>query len=108
MQFELALKLKNVGFSQKIEIGDRYFSYKISRVFGETDEYGEILSLPQTYTKIPTLSGLIDACGDDLIAIHKIKRLGVSCWQVMGRGDINIIDEYIEIAVANLYLEINK
>lgn len=100
MNYELVLKLRNAGFPQKGK-GDLYFNG------------GMVIAY------IPTLSELIEACGDNIDSIRKTTMQGkgeneiISCWEIrqsvdVGERPIMIWEENLEEAVANLWLELNK
>ena len=82
--YELALALKNAGFPKKIE-------------FINGDSGKEMLVYP-------TLSELIEACGYEFVAVGKESpnKWRASTIKYSGYG------ETPEIAVANLWLELNK
>lgn len=94
MDYELALKLKNAGFPQK-NLGGYNFSEDLN---------------------CPTLSELIEECGDSLrwikhnIHDKKVAWLAQGCNSLTGHKgkDIRCRAETIEEAVANLWLELNK
>lgn len=88
MNYELAKKLKEAGFPQELNNGDwAYFTDKdeytdneIHLMHDDNDEgcfVGNSYSHryfdhdPTSWTKVPTLSELIEACGEDLIAIQR-------------------------------------
>jgi hypothetical protein len=68
MKYELAKQLKDAGFPQDANYGTYFYNEAKGKVF--IDENVEGLSLP-TYVRLPTLSELIEACGDDFAALHK-------------------------------------
>ncbi len=109
MNYELAKKLKGVGFPQG---GDGRFSNEngmpIPMFQPEVGEFGN-------FVYIPTLSELIETCGDKQIVIWRFKRKWYAGIYKYG-SDIYIDDypsydaegETPEEAVANLWLELNK
>ena len=98
MDYELAKKLKDAGFQQtwpKPDFVELHDAIKIQEIMDkyEKDVY------------IPTLSELIEACGNrfDFLANNKN-----GTWQASG-GNINDqTGQTPEEAVANLWLELNK
>lgn len=71
MNYELALKLKNAGFPQQIGVfglshyyvGNNRIGYATTS--GRMDELFNTDDLNKDWYKIPTLSELIEACGDE-------------------------------------------
>ena len=117
MQFELAEKLKNAGISQEpFWIGDAPVVYGGSWyyipvpdgcpqvVFADLDAYRKGIERGDKLIKIPTLSELIDMCGDGFYILEKMGE------GFMARGNIrnDVLGKTPEESVANLYLEINK
>jgi len=102
MTYELALKLKNAGFPNLGGgIGERY-------IYPEPSYLG--LSRSQACYD-PTLSELIEACGDRFVSLNKYA--DNSGWQTRGidkkfEKDMTGIGKTPEEAVAKLWLEINK
>lgn len=104
MNYELAKKLKEAGFPQRFSVMEGYY-YEMS---GQT--------LPTV--KNPTLSELIEACGEDFTMLSKDKKIwyahGITSRAYEPNGDIE--DEYMdtfdgrtpEEAVAKLWLALNK
>jgi len=106
MTYKLALQLKNAGFPQK----DRPFCVSTKM---ELDEKGE-----QVRCYIPTLSELIEACGDNenrFIRLQSYYDKNDLMWQADDNGNFIIRDDIVsetgstpEEAVANLWLALNK
>ncbi len=95
--YELALALKNAGFEQSLDSFQGYY-------MDDSDDIGT----HQVY--IPTLSELIEACGDVFYTLIRVDRdYGETIFWVAktygARGHQE--GETPEIAVANLYLQIN-
>jgi len=94
MNYELAKELKEAGFPQ----GDITENHHI-----ETDEKHEIV-------KFPTLEELIEACGDSIARIWRIKEgSGFPKWCATGTNDF--LDEMGDTpaeAVARLWLSLKK
>jgi len=111
--YELAKKLKDTGFPQVFKNGD-YFSNEFPNAYrgivgidnSPLKSYGDIV-------KFPTLSDLIEACGDKFWKLER--EIGQNNYIACGiddKGefittsmDITLIPEE---AVANLWLELNK
>lgn len=122
ISYELALKLKEAGFPQTYQKStplmdwsyydktqelhllheDNDTNWWIGNDYGETANIS-VESVQKEWTKCPTLSELIEACGDDF---HKLEKLDVQ-W---GARTVNsmCLDSSPEEAVANLYLAIHK
>ena len=123
MTYELASKLKNAGFPQEVEYGSVVFSdgTKIDYNICDSDDmdkttggYNPKLNKESTtalpnITVSPTLSELIEACGDRFDCLRKVDNI----WQC---GEISMFEVWATIsegsnpkeAVAKLWLEINK
>ncbi len=112
MNYELAKKLKESGLAQRGH-GNIYYKEDKSSFIGSESTYKEGFY-------IPTLSELIEACGDNLRWIkHNIHDKKVA-WLAQGRPhnevrhpklgspDIRCYAETPEEAVANLWLELQK
>ncbi|MCP3684593.1 MAG: hypothetical protein GY861_18150 [bacterium] len=124
MNYELAKKLKDAGFPQEIKAGEHYYTFEGHPRLGVpyqnaentsfidiTDEMGKLID----YVKIPTLSELIDACGDGFEELTNTKQVF---------GNINPDEEWYargkpkkvsfgfgktrKEAVAKLWLKLNK
>jgi len=95
MDYELAKKLKEAGFPQK----DRPFCVSTKM---ELDEKGE-----QVRCYMPTLSELIEACGEMFINLSRDTALKKE-WFASGCGDVSAFGSTPEEAVAELWIELNK
>ena len=91
MTYELAKQLKEAGFPQK------EFRYDDSHHIYNSDMSGIAYN--------PTLSELIEACGDGLISLSS-PRSGY--WITAGKNGETSGGEDPEEAVAKLWLELNK
>ena len=95
--YKLAKELKNAGFPQKPP-KERSYWWKC-------DLTKPLTKQDTTKVYIPTLSELIEACGEGLLAINRIENY----WQLIGGGiDEDIVDKNLYIAVARLWLKLNK
>lgn len=113
MTYKLAKKLKDAGFPQKLTRGnsDAYLPGKegIQTVI-------EILKEDSEYIKIPSLSELIEACGDRFMSLEsQMNESGE--WKAkcttMFRDGIALHDNFVygatpSEAVSNLWLELNR
>lgn len=110
MDYQLAKELKEAGFPQKFKCGSWYYSHDgevmgyITRVLGNMDDVheddGDIVK--------PTLSELIDACGDEFIALSK---LGDLWWCATDGSPVRMMGikgQTPEEAVARLWLALNQ
>ena len=95
MNYELTKELKEAGFPQG----------------GDGEYYGGPCTIPtaESMTYIPTLSELIDACGE---AVHFILMKAGNMWQA-GKGDnvlqgVTAYGSTPEEAVARLWLAFNR
>lgn len=91
MNYELAKKLKDAGFP-----------FKIGHTDGKTIHFGETV----TYAP-PTLSELIEACGDKFRGVE-VGDWKPTRWYAKSKDEIIVEAETPEDAVANLWLELNK
>ena len=128
MQFELAEKLKNAGFPQEGKphlFGSRYYVPEVvDGKLAHIDVDGSDIYIEESNewnknkTYIPTLSELIDACGEKFNSLRKIfleedfDGLIGDAWMTE-TGESERVKSYYygktkKEAVANLYLEINK
>jgi len=115
MNYELAKQLKDAGFPQD---GD---NMELCHGESETVFVSDIEDGKTNYCYVPTLSELIEACGDRFGALHAMGTLvgekGITSWKAESGGDHSIEDtfpfvngkgETPEEAVAKLWLELNK
>ena len=110
MNYELALKLKEAGFSQKET--NPFYPIGYGVIHSPT-HYGDILMGQRIV--IPTLEELIEACGSAFEELNKIDHTKNPRWSAIsysceecGLDDMNIgYGQNPEEAVANLWLELN-
>lgn len=107
MNYELAKKLKGCGFPQA-KGGFYYWNRELMEACDMRPFYDE---RTVTHTiKIPTLSELIEACGDKFHGIY----VAGGDWKAHGFNSSNEFDDVwaygptADEAVANLWLELNK
>jgi len=129
LDYKLAKQLKEAGFDQKYPdvkhsaLGQRYWMYDESDndyIDIIHDGYGSNALDEEDLTLIPTLSELIDACGDKFAGLtpekegwDNPKTIG---WEASGAYSGSCIGEAIiiknqktpEEAVAHLWLKLNK
>lgn len=101
MDYKLAKELKDAGFLQD-GTGKFIYDEENPSPFGEFANSQRHLGMKH-FVKIPTLSELIDACGDRFDSLAKIN----SRWVARGYN-YDDFEETPEEAVANLYLALNK
>ena len=119
MTYALALKLKESGFKQTGKgrtLCNRGLD-SLDRSCGVYGLFGEIIFKPlhdcKGHIYHPTLDELIDILGDDFISLSKHNgNKEWNDWCAIG-GNKKVLRseqwaEFPEIAVANLYLELNK
>ncbi len=104
MNYSLAKELKDAGFSQE---GD---GKVLGRSFDDLADYrgeDEIYTISEEVTcYVPTLSELIEACGDDF---GQLTRVLSGEWDANNSiHDIRTNDSTPEEAVARLWLALNK
>lgn len=116
--YELALKLKEAGFPQ----GDwgstgKYWSIYdggASKTKPEIIDGSEVnFGFMEDVAYIPTISELIEACGEGFDSLDRMKDFKTGntfCWATNLYKTVGGVGGYStpEEAVANLYLEINK
>ena len=130
MKYETAQKLRDAGFSQDFEFGDsgycskKYgctyvngwlnFKYKEMVGYDDTGEYG-CGDEDDGFIRVPTLERLIDACGDGLYDLYKVRNVGMAGlnsadfhWQCNSKDETAYIGDTPTEAVANLWLALNK
>lgn len=105
INYELAKKLKDAGWLQKDWLPPRF------EVEGKYD-------INRQYTKeeiaiVPTLSELIEACGDRFASLNRGIDNKYHCWATRATDTKSMEEIYgdgetTEEAVANLWLELNK
>jgi hypothetical protein len=124
MNYELAKKLKDAGFPQEIDLGDRYYDPVSNEVFingqsVEIDFCSRYDSHPELgQVKIPSLSELIEECGKHLSHIKQYPAKGH--WFAVSHtkdykkphplsgNNIEEDGDSPEEAVAKLWIEINE
>jgi len=103
MSYALAKELKDAGFPQKYVRGQMKYDPNV-----EADEDG---ILPEETEEVfhPTLSELIEACGDGFVLLvrHKTDEWYARS-KAQGWDDFESDGKTPEEAVANLYLALNK
>ena len=112
MTYELAKKLKDAGFPQTLKycpIWENLYYLNGEIVQGAFKES----KLKDGMVKVPTLSELIEACGDKLESLNQIEEGKWEAWStILGTmGDEGKEITYgftTEEAVANLWLALNK
>ena len=112
MNYELAKELKDAGFPQE-QGAKKYRGYQdrkevilwLKDIRPDINEKGEPTGIE--WIVIPTLSELIEACGE---GFKKLERLGKNQWRVWGiKNSVLFIDHKTPlITVAKLWLELNK
>lgn len=113
MNYKLAKKLKDAGFPQELGMYDLAYidRIKIHQIALNDIEKNE------HWVKIPTLSELIEACGDGFAGLLRITELekNINGWSVVGSNKIKTrIKPLCELgetpleAVAKLWLKLNK
>lgn len=114
--YELAKQLKDARFPHKFEIGDKYFEGQGIGFCGQYS-YGDMEWATESDIKIPTLSELIEACGDKFKYLEFVIDGGIDgkekLWWAYSRKEI--VPEAYEVggstpeeSVAKLWLELNK
>ena len=128
MEYELAKKLKDLGFPQELENGD--WGYCIDCGHGdeihlahEDNDEGNFVGNDyqhrlgekhQEYghnilVKLPTLEELIKACGDKFAGLNRVPNIetGVTWVAIANNGGFHV-GETLSEAVANLWLALQK
>lgn len=118
MNYELAKKLKDAGFPQNFKYGDYFQDGRMNEpeLYQKECCYPEFEPKDTKACKIPTLSELLEACGERFCELDQCGNL--SEW--VARGDENWVKKLPrcnlqlafgltpEEAVANLWLKLNK
>lgn len=112
LSYKLAKKLKDAGFPQKDnmhKMHQLFCAEEKTTIEGARDMPMSVSPFGEEVVCVPTLSELIDACGDIFCGVHKLATGGWiafimedSTRQVDGEGSTP------EEAVANLFLELHK
>ena len=111
MNYKLAKQLKDAGFPQRSKGGFMSAYDKEKGITSCIVEKGAELAF---HYKIPTLSELIEACGDGFVALTHFDTLNPSAWkaeQHIKGVNFGILEEQgktSEEAVAKLWLTLNK
>lgn len=103
MDYELAKQLKDAGFPQQKKDGKIYCPHNVPNMIKATDMFEHIESCPDL-VYIPTLSELIEACGNEFIYLMKDHNR----WDAKSKTQIISKLSCPEEAVANLWLKLNK
>jgi len=106
MNYELAKALKDAGYPQK-SAGDRINPKGYLEYSGCWDDSNE-----DDYITLPTLSELIEACGEGIARLWRVDESydkGKTKWCATGKNDfLDGLGTTPEEAVANLWLALNK
>lgn len=129
MTYELAKQLKGAGFEQNIEVGEKYYRFTGHPRMGIPYQYAVNTSfithvIKEDEVKIPTLSELIEACGDDFWRLEWYQKdqyihpIGIReedknmpehlKWSATDKTGHGCMASTPEEAVANLYLALHK
>jgi len=111
IKYELAKQLKDMGFRQDINIGS-FFYWEDTKELHQHDPENYIKPTSD-YIKIPTLSELIESCGNNFVELIRKEELNSIIkirWRANGIGDNDFIGvgKTPEEAVARLWLELKK
>lgn len=95
MTYELAKQLKDAGYKLKLSHGP--------------DDLRGVIRVDETWYLIPSLSELIEACGDRFVILTRIDRFGQSVeqWIAIGTHHEERKGFTPEEAVAHLWLALN-
>jgi len=99
INYEFALKLKNAGFPLSMKNFDDYCRH----IFCPDVEEEE-----KKYAYAPSLSELIEKCGDGFINLMRHERQRYTAYGRLGLKKLFGHGETLEEAVANLWLELNN
>ncbi len=113
ISYELAKQLKNNGFDQKEIMPKNTIGYPaliVTEEQAKNPRMGFYVSRDNEKVLIPTLSELIEACADDFLFLEAPKEefKEEASWIALGVDDGAGSGNTPEIAVANLWLELNK
>jgi hypothetical protein len=122
MNHELCKKLKDAGFPQKGYIGAKYYNFIGHPRLDIPYQYAQLIQIESEsqfdkiggYILIPTLSELIEACGNSLIGMSKYKDGIYSIgWYSMYHKEFDSMASFIygatfEESIANLWLKLNE
>ena len=98
MNYELAKKLKDAGFSQGKSGSSDNCDIHWHRDMND-------ITNPNTEVYFPTLSELIEACGE---RFSKMTRSQIGVWYCSEKGHKRSVGKTPEEAVANLWLKLNE
>lgn len=108
MKYELAKKLKKVGFPQK----------NIENVFFRIKNTGKIISankneywcteVEELNVSDPTLSELIEVCGDKFLILMRVEKIDGGCEWLASSSGLYRSGPTPEEAVSNLWLKLNE
>ena len=107
MTYEQAKELKDKGFPQQ---GGHSFGEHLHPLSGKVEVFEECNSMStkidfDSYVYIPTLSELIEACGEDFISLE---RHHPSIWSCLGDQGFEESGSTSEEAVMNLWKKLNE
>lgn len=108
MNYELAKKLKDAGFPQTFPDGRWYYTENGELLYA-CEDHGSVHPT-QTHGIVPTLSELIEACGEDFDKLQ-LEESRPSKWFAYGGEAMFLlsgIGSTPEESVANLWLALNK
>lgn len=113
MKYELAKRLKEAGFPQTIDRGDTYFSDSKEPCLNELDKMGEETVLQENNPiRLPTLSELIEACGEKFAGLTYDKDFNnwhTQVWMPNGmKAESLNVSSTPEEAVALCWLALNE
>jgi len=119
MNYKLAKELKEAGFPQKLIIGNEYYSKIGHPRMGIPIQWAETLVLSEgannmsgEWYKKPTLSELIDACGEEFDSLSKYLHKWVANASIdpleIDSVSVVMYGKTPEESVAKLWLELNK
>lgn len=110
MDYELAKKLKDVGFPQGDYSQNFVYIDSMDGIFLD----GIMEHLRDGVLRIPTLSELIDACGEGFALHMRPNNQGWKAWQINSNprepnaANFEEVGKTKEEAVANLYIKLNE
>lgn len=103
MNYALAKELKDAGFPQGEYVRCRCMFPEERK--GSDGKAKLVYSHDEPSVYVPTLSELIEACGDDFNSL--VQRNAHQCWGAMGTGHYDERGPTPEEAVARLWLALN-
>jgi len=115
MNYELAKKLKDNGFPFRTSTTDNGIKLAIptsKKIIEYLDTKKDIINFDDEWFFIPTLSELIDACGDRFMALDSGRSIGERGWIAFSDdrklSKMKTKGKTPKIAVAKLWLKLNK